>query len=359
MEASWPAAAQRAVDGLGVEAGEVVIVRDHTGRWDVLQEMLLAIEQRGATPLPELVTVDYLQRLLQSAPQSYLDAWDQHRQRWMREADRVLVLQGESLRAGDSEASPEAGQAWRMAAGRLGAIEEERRLPFLLIGVPTAAQAAVLDVPLAELEEAILPALAVSAAELQSEIGRVLEAVRGGRRLTIQSGEDNTLQLTLGNRPWLDDDGEISAEDRERGGVVSNLPAGSVYTTVVEDATFGSLRLPQAEGEADVVLHFMDGEVTRVAAPGGDALRALFDRHTGDARRVGHIGIGLNPRLHRLFGWVLPDEHVQGCLFVSLGENRYMGGQNASSLNIDFVVPNATLLVDDRVIVRDGVLQIA
>ncbi len=358
MDAPWAAAAQRAVAGLGVEAGEVVIVRDHTGRWDVLQEMLLAIEERGATPLPELVTVGYLDRLLKSAPESYLDAWDRHRLRWMQEADRVLVLQGESPRAGDTEATPEATLAWRRATGRLGALEEERRLPFLLVGVPTKAQAAELGVTLAELEEAMLPSLAASADELQREIRRVLDVVSGGRRLTILTGEDRALHLTLGNRPWLDDDGEITVEDRERGGVVSNLPAGSVYTTVVEDATFGSLRLPQAEGESDVVLHFADGDVTRiVAASGGDALRALFARHTGDARRVGHIGIGLNPRLHRLLGWVLPDEHVHGCLFVSLGENRYMGGQNASSLNVDFVVPNATLLVDDRVIVQDGVVQ--
>jgi leucyl aminopeptidase (aminopeptidase T) len=359
MEASWPAVAQRTVQGLGVEEGEVIIVRDHTGRWDVLQEMLLAIEQRGATPLPEIVTIDYLQRLLRTAPESYLDAWDQHRLRWMQEADRVLVLQGESLRATDAETSPEAHGAWRRAAGRLGAVEEERRLPFLLVGVPTETQAAELGVSLAELEEAMLPALAVSADDLQEEIGRVLAAVSGGRRLTILTGEGCSLTMTLGNRPWLDDDGEISAEDRERGGVVSNLPAGSVYTTIVEDATFGTLCLPRAEGEEDVMLHFMDGEVTRIAAAsGGDALRALFARHTGDARRIGHVGIGLNPCLHRTFGWVLPDEHVHGCLFISLGENRYMGGQNASSLNVDFVAPNATLLVDDRVIVREGALQV-
>jgi leucyl aminopeptidase (aminopeptidase T) len=185
-----------------------------------------------------------------------------------------------------------------------------------------------------------------------------MEAATGGRRMTIQTGEDHELNLTLGNRPWLDDDGDITAEDRERGGVVSNMPAGSIYTTVIEDATFGTISLPSAAGATGVVLHFTDGEVTKLSADtGADDLRALFDQHSGDARRVGHVGIGLNPALHRLLGWVLPDEHVHGCLFLSLGENRYMGGQNASSLNIDFVVPNATLLVDDRVIVRNGVVQ--
>jgi leucyl aminopeptidase (aminopeptidase T) len=167
------------------------------------------------------------------------------------------------------------------------------------------------------------------------------------------------LHLTLGERPWLDDDGEITAADRARGAVVSNLPAGSVYTTVIETETHGALHLPRAEEATDVTLTFVDGAITEIAAASGaDSLQALFDRQSGDARRIGHIGIGLNPRLQQLLGWTLVDEHVSGCLFVSLGENRYMGGQNASSLNVDFALPNATLLVDGRVIVHDGVLVV-
>lgn len=357
LNARWQAAAQRAVDGLGVAEDELILVRDHTGRWDVLQEVLLAIEARGATPLPEIVTAAYLERLIATAPPSHLATWDLHRGRWMHEVDRVLVLQGEPMESTTGEPS-DARKAWRRAAGRLGEVEEERRLPYLLVGVPTAAHAAMLGASFDELERAILPALEVPAEALRAEISQIMAAVAGGRRLTIQTGDGYELTLTLGNRPWLDDDGDITAEDRERGGVVSNLPAGSIYTTVIEDATFGTIFLPRAAGATGALLHFTDGDVTKVAAEeGADELRALFDQHTGDARRVGHVGIGLNPALHRLLGWVLPDEHVHGCLFLSLGENRYMGGQNASSLNIDFVVPNATLLVDDRVIVRDGVVQ--
>ncbi|MFL5803531.1 MAG: hypothetical protein ACJ8CR_17530 [Roseiflexaceae bacterium] len=50
----------------------------------------------------------------------------------------------------------------------------------------------------------------------------------------------------------------------------------------------------------------------------------------------------------------LVDEHVYGSLFIALGENRYMGGQKESSLNIDFSIPSGTLLVGGRAIVADG-----
>ncbi len=358
VETSWPEIAQRAVRGLGVRAGELVIVRDHTGRIEALQEFLLAIEQRGATPLPEIVTAEYLGRLLRSASQLDLSTWDRHRLGWMQQTDRVLVLQGEPLGLDVDGALPEARTAWRDAAGRLGAVEEERGLPFFLVAVPTARQADLLGMPLPALEEIVLPALAVGAAELRQKIGGILAAVRG-TTMTIRSGMGCELHLTLGDRPWLDDDGEITAADRARGAVVSNLPAGSVYTTVIETETHGALHLPRAEEATDVTLTFVNGAITEIAAASGaDSLQALFDRQSGDARRIGHIGIGLNPRLQQLLGWTLVDEHVSGCLFVSLGENRYMGGQNASSLNVDYALPNATLLVDGRTAVREGALAV-
>ena len=59
----WPAIARRIVEGLGVRPGEVIQVRDDTGCLDLLLEVLLSIELRGATPLPQITTVKYMERL--------------------------------------------------------------------------------------------------------------------------------------------------------------------------------------------------------------------------------------------------------------------------------------------------------
>jgi leucyl aminopeptidase (aminopeptidase T) len=163
--------------------------------------------------------------------------------------------------------------------------------------------------------------------------------------------------MAHGDRPWLTDDGLIDEADRARGAHVGNLPAGSVYTTVIEGATEGSLWLAQAGGATDVVLHFHDGRVDRIeAAAGAEGLRAMFDRHSGEPRRVSHIGLGLNPYLGAPIGWTLVDEQARGCLLICFGENRYLGGENTSSLNVDFALPGATLVVDGRAIVSEGKL---
>jgi leucyl aminopeptidase (aminopeptidase T) len=185
----------------------------------------------------------------------------------------------------------------------------------------------------------------------------VLAKAEGGSLMTVTSGNSHEyeLRLKLGPRPWLSDDGLIDEADRAKGAIVSNLPAGSIYTTVLEEETEGSIWLPIFQQVRDVVLHFEQGRVKEITASEDTAhLGRWLDSYSGEPRRVSHIGIGLNPYLKEQLNWTLVDEHLQGYLFLALGENRYMGGQNESSLNIDFTIPGVTLKVDGRVIVEDG-----
>lgn len=336
-----------------VQPGELVQVRDHAGRQEVLMEALLAIEQAGAMPLPELTPPDYLERLWASAPLEYLEKWDQHRRRWMQEIDRVLVI---TSQISSREMEPGEGfAAWEKAVTRLTELEESRRLPVLLVAIPTEKGAKDLGLSLEGLEAILLPSMAAAQEQLQAEIERALAIARRGRLFSLQTGDGCTLYLNQGDRRWLTDDGVIDAADRAQGAVVSNLPAGSIYTTVLETETSGELFLPKAGPAKYVTLRFANGRVVEIDGESGvEALQKFLDSHSGEPRRVGHIGIGLNPLLEWALGWTLIDEHVRGHMFICLGENRYMGGQNRSSLNIDFAIPGATLVVENRMIASQG-----
>jgi leucyl aminopeptidase (aminopeptidase T) len=246
--------------------------------------------------------------------------------------------------------------AWSEAVGRLESLEQERRLPHLLVAIPTEARAAQLGLSLQTLEAILLPALALPAAELRAEIAPLLAAVAGGRELVLRSRGGCALRLARGDRTWHSDDAVIDERDRRLGAIASNLPAGSIYGTVLEGETEGRLWLPRAAGARDVILTMEDGRIAQIeAASGAEDLRALFDRHTGEPRRVSHLGLGLNPLLRGPeIGWTLVDEHIHGRVFVAFGENRYMGGQNASSLNVDFSLPDATIEVDGKAVLSKG-----
>jgi leucyl aminopeptidase (aminopeptidase T) len=163
----------------------------------------------------------------------------------------------------------------------------------------------------------------------------------------------------MGNRPWLSDNGLLPPSGAPKSGPqpVNNLPAGALYTTVRETETRGELWTPSLGGARDVTLRFEGGRIAAVRATEGQAaLEDLFARQTGEPRRVSHVGLGLNPYPLRDLDWPLVDEHRRGSLLLALGENRYLGGENASSLNIDLTMPGATLLADDQVIVANGSL---
>ncbi len=353
MNTIWSNIARRIVQGLNVQPGEPIQIRDRAGRLDVLLEILLTIELAGATPLPQIAPIEYIQRVWAHAPRDYLANWDHHRQAWAQQIDRVLVLEGATP---DFSTVPrDAFAAWQQAVHRLTIIEEARRLPYLLVAIPAELHVQQLGLTLEALEDLLLPALAVSVEELQRENERVLAAVSDSQTIIIRSGDTHELRLQHGDRAWLSDDGVVDAADQLRGALSSNLPAGSIYTTILEDATEGSLWLPQAGDATNVMLTFEAGRIVMIeAASGADTLRAMFNRHTGESRRISHIGIGLNPYLDRPIGWTLVDEHIYGALFIALGENRYMGGQNESSLNVDYIIPHATLIVDRRQIVSEG-----
>jgi leucyl aminopeptidase (aminopeptidase T) len=349
----WQKIAQRIVQGLGVQPGELIEVRDNAGCLSVLQETSLAIERVGATPLLQLLSSDYLERLLAEVPQDYLANWGQYRQVWMKQINRVLVLAG--TRPNLSLVSKEVLDTWEQAQYQLGVIEEDRRLPYLLVAIPTEWRAKQLGLAYEKLEEVLLPALGASVEELQNEIRRVLTKTGTGLAITIHSGDNHVLHLEHGDRIWLSDDGYIDETDRKQGAIVSNLPAGSVYTTVIEDKTHGSLWLPRAGEATNVVFRFNAGRINDIeASSGADLLAKELDNHTGEPRCVSHIGLGLNPYLNGPIGWTIVDEHIHGYLFMALGENRYMGGQNESSLNVDYALANATLQVDDQIIVSKG-----
>lgn len=344
--------AWRAVQGAGVQPGELIMVMDHAGRDDLLRKVLLNVELAGATPLPEIAPPDHLAKLLSAAQPEHIAQMDRHRQTWIQQCDRIIVLAGGWLDLVDVPA--ENILAWSAAQERLAAIEEAKRTPNIVVAVPNEAKAQQLGVTLDELERILHDPIVAPLMDLQNAALRISHKIEGDA-VTLRTSVDCELQMKRGGRAVLVDDGYIDDTDRERGAVVSNLPAGLVYTTVLEDSAEGRLFLAEAGNARDVILHFNQGSVVGVeAASGAEEIDAMFDAHAGEPRRISHIGIGANPHLRKPIGWTLVDEHMWGALFIAFGENRYLGGQNESTLSENFATLNPSLEVDGVPLLNAG-----
>jgi hypothetical protein len=72
--------------------------------------------------------------------------------------------------------------------------------------------------------------------------------------------------------------------------------------------------------------------------------------------RISHLGIAANRLVTGTIGWTIVDEHRAGVVFLALGENRYMGGDNQSVINVDLMPASPTVVVGGVTLVANGIL---
>ena len=353
IKSLWDQLARRLIDALGAQRGELIEVRDEAGNQRLLHAVLLALESVGAEPLVSVLPAQQVERLLVTASPDTLASRGRRYAEWLHQVDRSLLLVGAYPNL--SQITDEALHTFCTAYNRLEKIREDRCIPQVIAAIPTIGKAAQLGLSHEELELRMMPALLVEPNELRAITERLMPVLNSAATITISSGPGYELHLHRDHQPWLYDMGRLTAPVGARDAIISYLPSGSVYTTVIADRAEGDLFLPVAGPARAVHLHISSGRVTQIkAVSGADRLIELFDRHDGSSRQITHVGIGLNPRLLQPLGWAMADQHVQGALCIAFGKDRYLRGASISSLNLDFVINGASLRVDEQLIVDQG-----
>ena len=327
------AVARRVIDALPMVSG-TVLVRDRCGRGEVVEAVVDECRRRGLDPVVEHVSNDRLREIIGTASPEELARWDLDRADLTPSVNGLIVLGGWLA---DLAGLPTASvEAWISAVGRVERALEQRNVPTVVVAVPTEYIAERLGIGLAELEARVLPAVLMSAASLSDRVASLVTLLEATSAIEVVT-DAGTLTVERGERPLMVDDGMVDGDDLECGAVVSNLPAGSLYWTVIEDATRGDVGLA-------------DGTVLRFDHSG----RVTDGPYVGE--RVSHLGIAVNPLVTGTIGWTIVDEHRSGAVFLALGENRYMGGDNESPINVDLMPASPTVVVNGSVLVEDGVL---
>jgi aminopeptidase len=234
-------------------------------------------------------------------------------------------------------------------------VSREKR--WVLTQYPTAAYADDAGMSLEDYEGFVSAAMFLDRADPAAEwkaLGRrqaaLVEFMSHVRTIRIEA-EGTDLTLAVGGRTWINSDGR------------RNMPSGEIFTGPIEDSATGRLRCGfpvcrdgrKLEG---IALEFCRGEVVAGRADAGaEYLLAMLDLDPG-ARRLGELGLGLNPRIDRFTGTILFDEKIGGTVHLALGQSYLeTGGVNASALHWDLIVDTRTrgrVWADDRLVMEDG-----
>jgi aminopeptidase len=187
-----------------------------------------------------------------------------------------------------------------------------------------------------------------------TDLGRrqqgLVQFMSGVKTVRIEA-EGTDLTLSVAGRTWINSDGR------------RNMPSGEIFTGPLEASAQGRLRcgFPVSRGGrilAGIALEFRDGEVVSAHADEGEAyLRTMLDLDPG-ARRLGELGLGLNPGINRFTGSILYDEKIGGTIHLALGRSYpETGGTNDSVLHWDLIVETrkgGRITADGQVVMENG-----
>lgn len=340
---------------LRVEPGETIAVGSEWEARPLVEACYRAIVLRGAHPLVRLEPPGLAEFFLQHASEAQLAHLPPVALFEAETADARIRIAAEtdtrSMRAVDPRrqaAFDRARDPIRKAAGR-------KR--WVLTQYPTAAYSDDAGMPLPEYEAYVASAMFLDQADpgtAWKELGRrqagLVEFMTGVKTVRIE-GDGTDLTLSVAGRTWINSDGR------------RNMPSGEIFTGPVEQSPRGRLRcvFPVCRGGrelAGIALEFEGGRVVSARADEGeDYLLSMLDLDPG-ARRLGELGIGLNPGIDRFTGSILYDEKIGGTVHLALGQSYpETGGTNASALHWDLIVDTrqgGRITADGRVVMEDG-----
>lgn len=203
------------------------------------------------------------------------------------------------------------------------------------------------------------PALFVDFRKITEFSDSLAEKFTNGKKIKVTSALGTDLTLNITDRRGNSAPGWCYAK-----GVLASPPDAEANVPPVEDDTEGTLvvdgSIPCRELgllAAPITLKIQKGKIIEIMGKDADVLNRVFNRFNTDATRVAaEFGIGLNPAAE-LIGSMLEDEGCLSTIHVGFGSNITIGGRNKVPFHLDTIVRNATVYIDDELLIESGVIR--
>lgn len=349
-------------DALNVDSSDVVTITtwDHT--IDIANAMAVECFKQGADAMMSLWTDEYYYGLLRELSEESLGVCSKICEAFTEAETATINMFGPKNPEGLKRISPSKVNAWgdgERKAHYPRNVERKIRNASLPLALLTQERATVYGFDFGNWKKAMNSALAMDLKKI-GEKGRDVAGIIGkghAVHLTAPNGTDLTFELN--KRAVHIDDGIIDREDIEKKSLDAQLPAGTVLTTVAETSGNGKVIFDQplqsmGLNVSDLEWRFKDGKVASMKAKRNlELLSKQFDSASGDKDKISFLQIGLNPKAE--YGYLM-NHIVEGAVQIGIGDNEYIGGKNVSSFGMVATLGRATLDIDGKTVVKNGLL---
>ena len=351
-------------DTLNINSNDVVTVTtwDHT--IDVANAMVVECFKQGADAMMSLWTDEYYYGMLKELSEESLGVCSKICEAFTETETATINMFGPKNPEGLKSLPNSKVNAWFEAERKAHYprnVERKIRnvsLPFAML---TPERAKVYGFDLGNWKRAVDVALMQDLKKLKEKGHRFAVALDKAYVVHLTAPNGTDLVFELGKRAAHVDDGIIDGEDIRKKSLDTQLPAGSILTTI--PGTSGSGRAVfdrplQVMGLTveGIEWEFKDGKVTSMKArKNAEVISKQFSAASGDRDRIGWLQIGLNAEAE--YGYLM-DHIVEGAVQIGIGDNEYIGGKNTSSFGMPATLSKATLEIDGKTIIKNGVLQL-
>jgi leucyl aminopeptidase (aminopeptidase T) len=185
---------------------------------------------------------------------------------------------------------------------------------------------------------------------------RLAEMVSQGKTAKVTTPAGTDIKMIIEERVCHADTGLV-----HNPGDFSNLPAGEAYIAPVEGTANGIIMVDGAmvgKVKEPIKIVVKDGFATQITGDrSAKELEEMLEPFGQPGRNVAELGIGTNHKA-KIVGNVLEDEKVMGTVHMALGDNKSMGGNVSVQSHLDGILLKPTVWIDDKVIMKDGTLNI-
>src|SRR5262249_45859566 len=140
------------------------------------------------------------------------------------------------------------------------------------------------------------------------------------------------------------------------------LPAGELLVPIAMGSGDGKVVVDkyifQGTTITGLTLTFAKGKLTGMTATSGiEPLKAAYDAGTGGKDLLSYIDLGVNPAVKLPLNSGRIVWMAAGAVTIGTGDNTGWGGTNVSDFGIPSPISAATLSVDGKALIENGVLK--
>jgi aminopeptidase len=361
-------ASQVTRSALRVHRGDVVMIAGGKHTVPVMEAMAIEALRQGAQTQMLLSSERVTRARLKELPEENLSIPSQYFADWLKTTTVYIGLPSAANAKAVFADVPEARIA-KFSAGFAAIYDMLDASPVrgAYIDYPSEGGARDAGMPYADYARMQLAAIGTDPQAMAQSGARITARLKGAKKVHITSPAGTDLTLMLAGRSPVVDAGMLAPGAEKEKQFIKRwitLPGGSVAAATGESSASGVVVVPKDlckfQPLRDARYQFSGGALTGVTAKQGEScLKEQIAAYGEPMRRIGQVGMGLNPELRVVEenGDYRPWNSA-GLVGVFLGDNTMFGGslKVLGAVTIGIPITHATLEVDGEALVRDGQL---